>query len=170
MERKSTRAVFLIYCATLIITVLTVIISVMDKENLQAINGKDYKDFSSVWHEEDGSRANLTSISGEYSICAVLPEVQDGDVIYFNTKSLNVDVFLEEECIYQTHVFNPVFFGLTAGSDFVSIPLEAEYSGRQITMKLNNPYYDGSGKITQIRLGNEKDMVLSNVNSRIMGF
>ena len=167
---KSTRVIFIIYCFTLLIAISTVVISVSNKDNLQAISGNDYRDFSMVWYEEDGSMAEWTNISGEYNVHTVLPEVRETDVLYFNIKSLNVDVYLDEECIYRTHVHNPAFFGMTAGSDFVSVPLQADYSGRQLTLKLMNPYHDGTGKVTQIFMGKEVDMVLGNVNSKVFGF
>lgn len=170
MEKKSIRAIFIIYCVTFIITVLTVVLSVSDRENLQEINGNDYQDLSQAWLESDGSAAHLSDISGEYIIHTVLPDVREEDVLYFNIKSANVEVYLDEDCIYRTQLYNPSFFGLTMGCDFVSIPLEADYSGRVLTMKLDNPYNDGCGKLTQISMGNEADMVLSNANSKVGGF
>ena len=160
--------IFYIYSIMLIITVITVIVSVTQKGNRQNPN-HDYYDFSQNWLTEDNLSADLTEISGLYTVKTTLPTLREGDVLYFNVKTLNVTIYKENECIYTSEIFNPNFFGYTSGSYFIRIPFSIQDSGKQLTMVLNNPYHDGSGKITQMQIGNSIDMLLANISGNFFG-
>lgn len=149
----------------LAITVITVIISVVNPNNIQHIT-HDYSDFSDDWYTPDGSPASLTNISGTYTVSKTLPSLREDDIIYFNAKTLNVSVYLEQECVYKSDSFSPNLFGYTPGSFFVRIPLNVEDSGNLLTLVLDNPYNDHSGKISQIRIGNSYDLLVSNILGR----
>lgn len=165
MKKINSKHIFYIYGIMLAITVITVIISVANPNHIQHIT-RDYFDFSEGWVTEDGSPASLSEIAGTYTISQTLPSLREDDILYFNAKTLNVSIYLEDECIYCSDVFQPKLFGYTPGSFFVRIPFHVEDSGKVLTMVLDNPYHDHSGKITQIRIGNSYDMLVSNISGR----
>lgn len=129
-----------------------------------------FVDYSTEWQTENGEEAKLSKISGEYVIHTTLPEVKKGDALYFNFKTLNVEIFRGEECVYQTPSFEKRLFGKTPGSYFVEIPLSEQDAGTVVTVKLNNPYDDESGKIPQILFGSQEDILMHQIGNRLPGF
>ena len=98
MKKINSKHIFYIYSIMLAITVITVIISVANPTYIQHIT-HDYYDFSEGWVTEDGSPASLSKIAGTYKISQTLPSLREDDILYFNAKTLNVSVYLEDECI-----------------------------------------------------------------------
>lgn len=167
---KITRYIFVLYIIFVSITIITEIVSVSDADN-RGVSGQNYVDFMSGWIEEsDGTEAELTGISGSYTIKNTLPEVKEGSVLYANLKSLNLKAYIEGKCIYDSVEYEERFFGKTAGSLFAEIPLKVEDSGKEVVFEADNPYSDGSGKITLLYLGNGLNILKNSTMSILPGF
>ena len=63
-----------------------------------------------------------------------------------------------------------VFFGKTPGASYVSLPIYREDSGRTLTLVIDNPYGDGSGKINNMYLGRSEDILISRIRDKAPGF
>ncbi len=154
-----------IYSIMFGIILTTILIFMLNSNYIQKLT-PDYIDFSDCWVTDSGESVELSHISGTLTVHTTLPALREDDVLYMNVKTANISIYLEEECLYQTELYNPHFFGYTAGSYFVRVPFEIGDSGKQLTMVIDNPYHDGSGKITQIRLGDGSNMLISNLEAR----
>lgn len=165
MNRIKERHILYIYSIMFSIILATILIFMLNSNYIQKFT-PDYIDFSDCWVTDNGDVVELSHISGTLTVHTTLPTLQEDDVLYMNVKTANISVYLEEKCLYQSEVYNPHFFGYTSGSYFVRIPFETGDSGKQLTMVIDNPYQDGSGKITQIRLGDGSNMLISNLEAR----
>lgn len=165
MKRIKEKHILVIYSIMFSIILATILIFLLNSNYIQKFI-PDYIDFSDCWVTDSGESAELSHISGKLTVHTTLPTLREDDVLYMNVKTANISIYLGEECLYQSEVYNPHFFGYTAGSYFVRIPFETGDSGKQLTMIIDNPYNDGSGKITQIRLGDGSNMLISNLEAR----
>ncbi len=165
MSKIKEQHILSIYGIMFGIIIATILIFMLNTNYIQKFT-PDYIDFSDCWVTDSGESADLSHISGSLTVHTTLPTLREDDVLYMNVKTANISVYLEDKCLYQSEVYNPHFFGYTAGSYFVRVPFETGDSGKQLTMIIDNPYHDGSGKITQIRLGEGCNMLISNLEAR----
>jgi len=164
------RILFIIYLFFLLTSIVTAFISMSSADNHNQEN-RDYIDLSSGWTcAKDGSAAVLKNISGTYEICRELPNMENDRVLFLNLKSLNLKAYVDGVCIYSSPKAEERFFGKTSGSFFAEIPIFAEYSGKTVTLCAENPYNDGSGKITMIYLGKSSDILKAQTGSILTGF
>lgn len=169
MKKIKNKHLISVYIAFMMIAVVTVLLSIVHKSNIEW-SEKDYIDFSKEWYTEDGETAEFLGISGKYTVQKTLPHVEEDCILYLNIKSCNIKVYKDDECVYRSVQHEERFFGKTAGSYFVEVPIFREDSGKTLTMDIHNPYEDGSGKVTKIYLGDGTDILRTTVNSRLMGF
>ncbi|MBQ8568681.1 MAG: diguanylate cyclase [Oscillospiraceae bacterium] len=163
------KVMFIIYLVFMTIAVLTEFLSVADDSN-RGMQGSDYIDYTHGWTAEDGTEAVFKGISGTYTIKNTLPEIRNENVLYLNLKSLNLKAYIDGVCIYDSQEYEERFFGKTAGSFFAEIPLTSEHSRQEIVLQADNPYDDGSGKITMIYLGDSIDILKKQVGDMLPGF
>ena len=165
MKKISLKHILYIYIVMVSIIIVTTLVAVCQKDNRET-HSHDYRDFSQGWQSETGEPAVFSDISGIYSVSTTLPQLKEDDILYINAKTLNLSVFIEDTCVYETKVFEPKLFGYTPGAYYVRIPFEVSDSGKQITLLMDNPYEDAHGKITQLRLGNGSDLILDSIGGR----
>lgn len=158
-----------LYLSIFGVVLITIFISITMSGDLQK-QEKEFIDYSLNWYTDDGKAATLNNISGEYTIYTILPEIKRGTSLYFNFKTLNVEIYRGEDCVYKTPTFEKRFFGQTPGSYFVSVPLSEQDSGVIIKLKLSNPYHDESGKVPQILLGNQDNILINQIGGKFFGF
>lgn len=85
-------------------------------------------------------------------------------------KSSNVTILIDDRQIYESIRPEGVFFGKTPGASYVSLPIYREDSGRTLTLVIDNPYGDGSGKINHMYLGRSEDILISRIRDKAPGF
>ena len=85
-------------------------------------------------------------------------------------KTANISVEIDGSPVYESVKYDEKFFGKTAGSYFVKIPVRLSDSGKEIRITVDNPYNDGGGKITKIYLGAAEDILSSETGSILPGF
>ncbi|MBQ2823535.1 MAG: diguanylate cyclase [Oscillospiraceae bacterium] len=85
-------------------------------------------------------------------------------------KTANISVEIDGSPVYESVKYDEKFFGKTAGSYFVKIPVRLSDSGKEIRITVDNPYNDGGGKITKIYLGAAEDILSSETGDILPGF
>jgi len=81
-----------LYLSIFGVVLITIFISITMSGDLQK-QEKEFIDYSLNWYTDDGKAATLNNISGEYTIYTILPEIKRGTSLYFNFKTLNVEIF-----------------------------------------------------------------------------
>lgn len=131
-------------------------------------NNDDYSDFSNNWYS-DGEEVDVSDIYKYDEISKVLPEVEKDIEIYMNVKSINIDVYIDDECIYKYEDYNKGLFGKTPGSYFIELNINREHSGKELTLKMDNAYNDDTGKIIEMYIGESSDVILEFVRDHLGG-
>lgn len=127
-----------------------------------------YDDFSSGWYS-DGEMIDLSEAYKYEKVSKTLPESYKDTQIYMNVKSINLDVYIDDELIYEYEDYDKKLFGKTPGSYFVKLDIDKSYAGKTITFDLENVYDDTTGKITEIYIGDALDVALNFAFRHILG-
>lgn len=157
------------FCLMLCAAVSATLFYFLPRQNREPF-GTDYSDFSEGWTTEDGSYADFSHISGLYTVSRQIPTLSRDMTLFFFHKSTNVSVRIDGRTIYETMQPEGAFFGSTPGASYVSVPVYREDSGSVITLVINNPYNDGSGKISHMYLGRSADILDSRIRNKAPGF
>ena len=166
IPHRITRILFCLILCAAAFTVLFYCLPVQNRETTPP----DYMDFSDGWITSTGEAAEFSHISGVYTVTKELPALTQDMTLFFFYKSSNVSVMVGDRLIYDT--MKPVgsFFGETPGASYVSLPVYREDSGSTITLVIDNPYNDGSGKVTYMYLGRSEDILLNRIYAKAPGF
>lgn len=158
-----------IFCLILCAAAFAVLFYCLPLQNREAKIG-DYTDFSEGWITRDGEPADFSHISGTYIVTRQVPALTQDTTLFFFYKSSNVTVKIGDRLVYDTLKPTGAFFGTTPGASYVSLPIYREDSGSMITLVIDNPYDDGSGKITHLYLGRSEDILLNRIRDKAPGF
>ena len=154
---------------SIIAAIISVAVLCSRPSNIEPLS-HDYNSFSSGWTTGDGSAADLSHIKGNYRIYNTIPDLPHDSELFFFLKTANVHVYIDDQLIYEPIVYTTRLFGKTAGASFVQINIDKKYSGHTILLDIDNPYCDGSGKISSIYIGNGKDIITSQIRQRLPAF
>ena len=166
ISHRITRAIF---CMILCAAAFVVLFYCLPAQNRDS-RIDDYVDFSEGWVASDGEPADFSHISGTYIVSRQIPMLTLDTTLFFFYKSSNVTVKIGDRLIYDTLRPTGAFFGETPGASYVSLPIYREDSGSTITLVIDNPYGDGSGKITRLYLGRSEDILLNRIRDKAPGF
>lgn len=159
----------ILLCLILCAAAFTVLFYCLPGQNRES-RIDDYTDFSDEWITPDGDLADFSHISGIYTVTRQIPVLTQDTTLFFFYKSSNVTVKIGDHVIYDTLKPDGAFFGATPGASYVSLPIHREDSGSMITLVIDNPYGDGSGKITHLYLGRSEDILLNRIRDKTPGF
>ena len=163
---RITRGLFCLILCAAAFTVLFYCLPVQNRETMAPA----YADFSDDWITSDGEPADFSHISGTYTVSRQVPALTQDTTLFFFYKSSNVTVKIGDRLIYDTLKPTGAFFGETPGASYASLPIYREDSGSTITLVINNPYGDGSGKISHLYLGRSEDILLNRIRDKAPGF
>ena len=158
-----------IFCLILCAAVFTVFFYCLPVQNRES-GPPDFTNFSDEWVTPEGAPADFSHISGTYTVSRQIPTLTQDTTLFFFYKSSNVTVMIDDRLIYDTLKPEGAFFGETPGASYISLPIYREDSGSTITLVIDNPYDDGSGKITHLYLGRSEDILLSRIRDKAPGF
>ena len=159
----------MLFCLIMGAAIFTVLFYSLPRQNREpAIT--DYVDFSEGWTSPDGSPIDFSHISGTCTATKEIPPLTRDMTFFFFYKSSNVSILVGDRLIYETMQPDGAFFGETPGASYVSLPIYREDSGSTITLVINNPYEDGSGKLSHMYLGSSEDILLSRIRDKAPGF
>ena len=166
ISHRITRVLFCLILCAAAFTVLFYCLPVQNRETTPP----DYADFSDGWITSAGEAADFAHISGVYTVTKEIPALTQDMTLFFFYKSSNVSVMIGDRLVYDT--MKPVgsFFGGTPGASYVSLPIYREDSGSTITLIIDNPYDDGSGKLSHMYLGRSEDILLDRICDKAPGF
>ena len=163
---RITRGLFCLILCAAAFTVLFYCLPVQNRESMTPA----YTDFSDEWTTPEGEPADFSHISGTYTVIRQIPELSQDTTLFFFYKSSNITVKIGDRLIYDTLKPTGAFFGETPGASYASLPIYREDSGSTITLIIDNPYGDGSGKITHLYLGRSEDILLNRIRDKAPGF
>lgn len=154
-----------VYLFFLAIAFATVFVCLF-KTNFESNN--DYVDFMSDWYA-GSEKADLSEVHQYEEITKVLPVLEKDTYLYMNVKSINVEIYVDDECIYKYPEYDKVLFGKTPGSYFINVDLYREYSNKELTIKLDNAYNDTHGKILKMYIGDSADIIINFTVDHLLG-
>lgn len=163
---RITRGLFCLILCAAAFTVLFYCLPVQNRETMAPA----YADFSDGWITSNGEPADFSHISGTYTVSRQVPALTQDTTLFFFYKSSNVTVKIGDRLIYDTLKPTGAFFGETPGASYASLPIYREDSGSTITLVIDNPYGDGSGKINHLYLGRSEDILLNRIRDKAPGF
>ena len=159
----------IIFLFSIIATIISIIVLCSIPGNLETISC-DYESFSNGWVTDNGSKADLSHITGKYMVHNTIPLLSHDSKLFFFLKTSNVYVYIDDELIYKPDSYTTRLLGKTPGASFVQINIDKKYSGHTVTLDIDNPYCDGSGKISDIYIGDGKDIILSHIRQKLPAF
>lgn len=157
------------FCLMLGAALFTIIFYCLPLQNRETF-GTDYSDFAEGWTTENGTPADFSHISGLYTVSKKVPALSRDMTLFFFYKSTNVSVLIGGRPVHETMQPKGAFFGDTPGASYASFPIYREDSGKVITLVINNPYSDGSGKISHMYIGRSADILDSRIRAKAPGF
>ena len=166
ISHRITRVLFCLILCAAAFTVLFYCLPVQNRETMAPA----YADFSDGWITSNGEPADFSHISGTYTVSRQVPALTQDTTLFFFYKSSNVTVKIGDRLIYDTLKPTGAFFGETPGASYASLPIYREDSGSTITLVIDNPYGDGSGKISHLYLGRSEDILLNRIRDKAPGF
>ena len=134
----------IIFLFSIIATIISIIVLCSIPGNLETISC-DYESFSNGWVTDNGSKADLSHITGKYIVHNTIPLLSHDSKLFFFLKTSNVCVYVDDELIYKPDSYTTRLLGKTPGASFVQINIDKKYSGHTVTLDIDNPYCDGSG-------------------------
>lgn len=159
----------ILFCLIMGAAVFTILFYSLPSQNREpAIT--DYIDFSEGWITSDGSPVNFSHISGTCTATKEIPALTQDMTFFFFYKSTNVSIQVGDRLIYETMQPQGAFFGETPGASYASLPIYREDSGQTITLVIDNPYEDGSGRLSHMYLGRSEDILLRRIRDKAPGF
>lgn len=99
----------------------------------------------------------------------ILPEneKQYYNTILFRSSNQSVKVYVENTLIYKLGVDDERLFGKTPGSNWNYVIIPEGSAGKQIEIRLNSPYEDCAGFISDFKLGTYEKLQRSFLNERM---
>ncbi|MGN0379507.1 MAG: diguanylate cyclase domain-containing protein [Butyrivibrio sp.] len=157
------------YFVVVAIAIFTVIFaSAVSKKHVS--HSGDYTDFGEGWTTTEGEETDLKSFEQSGAIVKTIPVLDSDRTLSFRVRSMNIQVLVDSETVYETDSYAEPIFGKTPGFYYVRIPLKASDSGRQIEIRPVFTYGDNSGKIVDMYIGNSADIAIDSMRSTISGF
>lgn len=138
--------------------------------NREPDNSMMYEAYSDGWLSEDGSTAVLTHLSGTTTIHRTIADSDCDKTLFFFAKTSNIRVLVDDKCIYENTRFCPQFFGKTPGALFVNVPISSDYSGKTLSIEVNNPYNDSKAKLDEMYIGNIGEILKYQIDKRFVSF
>lgn len=151
---------------------LFIMITAMTHEQDLGSEHRQYADFTSGWITDTGKTADLSNAGRYRWISKHLTEddIPQDCTLYFNVSNLNIDVYVGDNCIYNTKIKQEGFYGKTPGSSFVELSMKKEWAGKIIYINIENPYSSSSGKIVNMYIGKGTDILRHSVSRLLGGF
>ncbi|MCR5215769.1 MAG: GGDEF domain-containing protein [Lachnospiraceae bacterium] len=131
---------------------------------------EDFEYYEMGWVTDDGKEADLAYIEKYGTVHRTLEEAYDHQMLYMNLKGINVEVFVGGELRTATELEYAPVLGKTPGAYNVCVELFRDDVGKEIRMVFQSPYGDGDGKVNFVLLGNSKDILLSDIRSKMNVF
>lgn len=149
--------------------VVTIIASVEEP-----LSPNRFSDFGEGWVTDDGKEVDFDNIGSEGTISRKVPELEHDTSLYFQVKNLDVKIYIDGECIYKNDRPDSPFlerlYCKTSGSDLVEVPVYSEYSGKTMSIYLNNPYSSTGSRIVNMYIGNSSDVIKYDIGFELGGF
>lgn len=127
--------------------------------------------FSENWTLYDGTPADLSEINDDISFHNTLPEINDSNkMLYFRAKNIIVSVYIDGQLIkdYAEIEMHPSLYYKAPGKYFVQIPLQPDYSGKNIEIKVISPYKnDSSCNIKDIQIGDANTIIKTELTEKL---
>ncbi|MBQ7782750.1 MAG: diguanylate cyclase [Oscillospiraceae bacterium] len=152
MNNKSYSVFTVIYIMFIAVALITIIVSICSIPD-DSLNSDVCIPFENDWFCENGTKADLSELDNYHFITKTLPDIPRDYTLYFNIKNALTEVTIGDRLVYSSNIYGEEFFGKTTGSDFVKLLISTTDSGKDIVIKINNPYNDGTAKITEMYLG-----------------
>lgn len=158
-KKRIDKKIFYIFCITMAVCFITVFCFLFNF-NFEK-NQKEFLSYTNDWYDEEGNSVDLKRINKSVTISKKIGDIVKDSQILISVKDLNIEVLIDDNVVYSDQNNNKELYGKTPGVYFVHVDLLREYSNQYITLKLDFPYETGSGKITDIQVGNYGDMTIS---------
>ena len=119
----------IIFLLSIIATIISIIVLCSIPGNRETISC-DYESFSNGWVTDNGSKADLSHITGKYMVHNTIPLLSHDSELFFFLKTSNVCVYIDDELIYKPDSYTTRLLGKTPGASFVQINIDKKYSGQ----------------------------------------
>lgn len=135
------------------------------------------KDLSHVWSDQSGKSLELnqfalsqaTDSSGQ-KVYYTLPDIQNNYILMFRCRNLFVNVYLDNQLIYEDNKSLHTIYGTSPGSRWHTIALDSSSDGKTLCLEGFACYQDTNGLIDNIHLGSAKDVYRVTITQHFMSF
>ncbi len=148
--------------------VIVTTISVITWKSTDDYPYRNHVSFKDNWTDSNGNPVKIEKLHTNADIYKILPEVKEGTTLFFSVKTGNIKIYLEDELLYENELYETWFLGSTPGYLYVEVDIPSSASGKQIHVKLENPYGDHSSRIDDIYFGKEAS-IMSHKFNQLMG-
>lgn len=153
MSQKNIHTLEKILCIlTMLLIVVLLAVSFAVQHKGQAFqNKKNYQVVKNVTYQKLEDAKAPAGVVSEF--CFLLDGIHHGDNLTFYMNHYNVDVFLEEECVYHVEAQDgPVH---TTGGVWVMVPVYEKDQGKNVRVLLTPVYKDYQDEVPEFLLGSE---------------
>lgn len=100
----------IIFLFSIIATIISIIVLCSIPGNRETISC-DYESFSNGWVTDNGSKADLSHITGKYMVHNTIPLLSHDSKLFFFLKTSNVCVYIDDELIYKPDSYTTRLLG-----------------------------------------------------------
>lgn len=163
-------------CTCIGIMFIAIVLMAFDTDNVWESNG-GIEAYNGWYYYENGEKVYINGEDGEAAdhalqektivIYNILPQNTDMMSLFFNSYHQTVEVFVEDEQIYEFGTDNNLIFGKSVGSGHHLINLSSAYSGKEIKVKLVCAYNNASRRMPVFRLGSAYAIVTNYIRNQM---
>ena len=131
---------------------------------------RDHVDYSEGWTDADGNSVDIGDVDTTADLYRELPLTTETYTLFLSVKTANVSVFVDDEQLYETELYETWFLGTTPGYLFAEVKIPAGEAGRVLNVKIDNPYGDTSSRIDDIYFGDGASIVSHKTGQLLTSF
>lgn len=163
MKKNNNRSIFIFICIFILFIIFSTILFELNKINY---NNENYIDFTNNWYSNN-EKVKLSEVYKYNKVSKKLPKVNDDTKLSLMVKNVDIDIYVGNKIIFDYSSKNNN--DSSSNSYFINIDLKEEYSNQEISIRTNNTNSIVKGKITEVYIGESKDIILNIVSEHLIG-
>lgn len=173
ISEKSIKILYLLGLVGMLLILIAIPICKTSKEKTAEYS--DYIRIEQGWYGKEDSNAIDFSKLGSYmnedtgilTICYTLPSLSEDVTLFYRSKDVSTNVYIDGKQIYETKVDESPFYNRSPGNLWNMVKLPKEYSEQTVELQINMVYDASAVTVDHIYLGDKGDIMHSLIESKL---
>lgn len=173
ISEKSIKILYLLGLVGMILILIAIPICKTSREKTAEYS--DYIRIEQGWYgKEDGNAIDFSKLgsymnedTGILTICYTLPSLSEDVTLFYRSKDVSTNVYIDGKQIYETKVDESPFYNRSPGNLWNMVKLPKESSGQTVELQINMVYDASAVTVDHIYLGDKGDIMHSIIESKL---